>query len=142
MNKTLLTTKKTTEENDLSTHEKAIVKAFETMDCSALEKLLDEDKEYDEKNKWAFMNGIKNVLEKFRKHGDTRLTAHNGNCNNDDCKVGKNARGYLFEGNNSGKRAAFIFDNKKSFLVENICRCINFNSDDGKECFFLSKEYL
>ncbi len=133
------TTVRVFKKNDLLTHEYYIVKAFESMDLSELERLLDEEKEYDEKNKWAFINILQSIFEKFHRQGDTCLVAHVGNCNNSDCKLGCYAKGYLFEGNNSGKRIAYVFDNPQSNIVENICSCINFKAKNGKEAFFLDE---
>jgi len=107
-----------------------IVGAFQKMDITLLETLLDNNKTYQDATKEVFLRKVNKVFTEFKASGDTHLQAHSGVCNsNIDRCPNKGCTGYSFVGNHSKKHSGFIFKDLKG-ITKDIHYCSGFHIND------------
>lgn len=110
-------------ETKISNQAQAIQHFIEKMDIEMVDAFLDNDKTYQDLEKYLFISKLHKAFETFAGHGDTHLFAVEGNCNT----CNKTRTGYTFIGNSSNNYMSIIFniaDNKINDLYE----CSNFNN--------------
>ena len=106
-------------ETKISNQIQAIQHFIEKMDIEMVEAFLDNDKTYQDFEKYLFISKLQQAFATFADLGDTYLVAVEGRCNSCD----KTKTGYTFIGNNSNNYMNIIFntaDNKINDLYE--CR--------------------
>jgi hypothetical protein len=80
------------------------------MDIEMVEAFLDNDKTYQDFEKYLFISKLQQAFAKFADPGDSHLLAVEGSCNSCD----KTKTGYTFIGNNSNNYMSIIFDTVKN----------------------------
>jgi hypothetical protein len=106
-------------ETKISNQIQAIQHFIEKMDIEMVDAFLDNDKTYQDFEKYLFISKLHKAFATFADLGDTYLITVEGRCNSCD----KTKRGYTFIGNNSNNYMNIIFntaDNKINDLYE--CR--------------------
>ncbi len=91
-----------------------IINAFSTMNLSILADLLDEDKDYEDVNKWRFIDIIKDKFEYLKSCGDTFLKKIPSKCMG--CKYGKAT--ITFQGNISKKKLSLMFEIEGGIIMD------------------------
>lgn len=105
-----------------------IISAFQRMDLSMLEVLLDDNKTYQNTTKEVFIGKIEEVFLEFQANDDTHLLSYKGFCNSDKCS-NKGCSGYSFIGNTSKKKISLIFGETEDDFND-IYDCLNFKTVD------------
>lgn len=85
-----------------------IIKAFEAMNISMLDVLLDDNKTYQDTTKEVFLEKLKALFDCFQREGDTMLLAHNGVCNGEGCSS-YGCNGFAFVGNKSKHHLDLVY---------------------------------
>ena len=93
---------------------KRIINAFSTMNLSVLVDLIDEDKDYEDVNKWRFIDMIKDNFEYFNSCGDTFLNKIPSKCVG--CKYGQET--ITFQGNISKKKLSLMFEIEGDIIMD------------------------
>jgi hypothetical protein len=88
----------------------AIQHFIEKMDIEMIDAFLDNDKTYQDFDKYLFISKLQQAFVKFADLGDTRLIAVDGRCNTCD----KTKTGFTFIGNNSNSYMSIIFNTADS----------------------------
>ena len=97
MTPTLLLTK-TAQNNNLANQsiKEAFITACEKLDISSIEKLINEEDNFEDKGKWSFLSKYKSRFNNIReKHGVQQLFRGTGNCGN--CYKGRQVTSFRDE---------------------------------------------
>lgn len=111
-------------ETKISNQIQAIQHFIEKMDIEMIDAFLDNDKTYQDFEKYLFISKLQQAFETFANRGDTLLLPFEGSCNSCD----KTKTGFTFIGNNSRNYMSIVFvtaDNKINDLYE----CIDFKNN-------------
>jgi len=100
--------------NNNKENNERIINAFSTMNLSILVDLLDEDKDYEDVNKWRFIDMIKNKLEYLKSCGDTFLKKIPSKCMG--CNYGKET--ITFQGNISKRKLSLMFEIEGGTIID------------------------
>ena len=128
----------------IKTH--AILDAFCEMNIEQLEKLLDDDRIYQDVKKSLFLKKLRLVFDELGSKGEKRLDMCSGTCGSKECNFG--CSGYLFKSPISGKYLSLIFEElKDGDDFQDIYQCYEFKlnagtveSDNSIRLFFYSDE--
>ncbi|MCZ2129503.1 MAG: hypothetical protein LC109_04475 [Bacteroidia bacterium] len=107
-----------------TTKKDLIIKAFQEMDVSMLEVVLDDSKTYKGTTKQIFIEKIEAVFAEFKRNDDDKLLPYKGFCRSDSCKH-KGKSGYSFVGNNSRNCIDLIFEETEDD-IDDIYNCSDF----------------
>ncbi len=92
-------------ETKISNQTQAIQYFIEKMDIEMVDTFLDNDKTYQDFEKYLFISKLQQAFATFAVPGDTHLFSVEGSCNSCD----KTKTGYTFIGNNSNNYMSIIF---------------------------------
>ncbi len=106
----------------ITTKKQLIFQAFQTMDSSLLEMVLDEDKTYQDAEKQVFIQKIEEIFDRFKFEGDTALTMYAGVCGSQP-EVCENCgkKGKRFVGNHSKICLDLIFEEEDGEIQDIYC---------------------
>ena len=100
---------------------------------------LDNDKTYQDFQKYLFISKLQKAFEFFTDHGDTYLFAVEGSCNSCD----KTKTGFTFIGNNSKNYMSIIFDTAHN-KINDLYECSDFKNNEAnlnlKERVYIDNE--
>lgn len=97
---------------------------FEQMDIDAIKAFLPDGITYQDFSKVEFINRLKTVFKKFKKHGDTYLIPILGKCNG--CY--KNHSGFILAGNKSSNFITLIIYEQDG-VIKDVKECANFKQE-------------
>ena len=106
-------TKKTISITEKENNER-IINAFSTMNLLILVDLLDEDKTYEDVNKWRFIDMIDHKFKYLKSCGDTFLKKIPSQCMG--CKYGKTT--ITFQGNISKRKLSLMFEIEAGTIID------------------------
>ena len=109
----------------LQSHEEAVMYFISQMDIEMINTILDEDRTYQDFEKWYFISKLQKALDKFSEGGDTRLLIFRGHCNSCDCS-NKGKSGYLFYGDKTKNYFNLIFELDDNEHVTDLYECEDF----------------
>ncbi len=115
------------------TKKQLIFQAFQTMDISLLEMVLDDDKTYQDADKFTFIQKIEEAFDCLRSDGDTELIGYPGICGGpiEACEnCGK--KGKLFVGNRSKNYLSLIFEEENE-EIKDIYSCYSLKTREEPE---------
>lgn len=107
----------------ISNQIQAIQHFIEKMDIEMVDSFLDNDKTYQDFEKYLFISKLQKAFETFTDLGDTHLIAVEGSCNSCD----KTKTGFTFIGNNSNNYMSIIFDTADN-KINDLYECSNFKN--------------
>lgn len=110
-------------EDKISNQTQAIQYFIEKMDIEMVDAFLDNDKTYQDFEKYLFISKLQQAFTTFADLGDTHLFAVEGNCNTCD----KTKTGFTFIGNNSNNYMSIIFDTADN-KINDLYECSEFNN--------------
>jgi hypothetical protein len=108
-------------ETNISNQTQAIKHFIEKMDIEMVDAFLDNDKTYQDFEKYLFISKLQQAFVIFADLGDTHLLAVEGSCNSCD----KTKNGYTFIGNNSNNYMSIIFDTADN-KINDLYECSDF----------------
>lgn len=111
----------------ISNQVQAIKHFIKEMDIEMVDAFLDDDKTYQDFQKYLFISKLQHVFEKFADLGDTHLLAIDGSCNYCD----KTKTGFTFIGNYSNNYMHIIFDNAGG-KINDLYECSDFKNKNSK----------
>lgn len=101
----------------------AFISACEKLDISAIEKLIEEEDNFEDRDKWSFLGKYKARFDNIRnKHGVKELFRGKGNCGN--CYKGKEV--VSFRDSKNDIYFGFLFREENNTIVD-IWECNNFD---------------
>ncbi len=104
-----------------------IISAFEKMDITMLDVLLNDSPTYQEVPVELFLQRLSKVFDEMRTNGDLKLTAHAGVCCSNECS-NKGCNGYSFVGNNKHACLNLIFEETEN-SYKDIYHCNTFKTN-------------
>ncbi|MEI2695974.1 MAG: hypothetical protein V9E90_12960 [Saprospiraceae bacterium] len=110
-------------ENKISNQTQAIQYFIEKMDIEMVDAFLDNDKTYQDFEKYLFISKLQQVFSTFADFGDTHLLTVEGSCNSCD----KTKTGFTFIGNNSNNYMSIIFDTTDN-KINDLYECSDFKN--------------
>lgn len=110
-------------ETKISNQTQAIQHFIEKMDIEMVDAFLDNDKTYQDFEKYLFISKLQKAFATFADLGDTLLFAVDGNCNSCD----KTKTGFTFIGNNSNNYMSIIFDTADN-KINDLYECSDFKN--------------
>lgn len=110
-------------ETKISNQTQAIQHFIEKMDIEMVDAFLDNDKTYQDFEKYLFISKLQQAFTTFEDLGDTHLLAIEGNCNSCD----KTKTGFTFIGNNSNNYMSIIFDTADN-KINDLYECSDFKN--------------
>ncbi len=108
-------------ETIISNQTQAIQHFIEKLDIEMVDAFLDNDKTYQDFEKYLFICKLQQAFATFTDLGDTHLFAVAGSCNSCD----KNKTGYTFIGNKSNNYMSIIFDTSEN-KINDLYECSDF----------------
>ena len=111
----------------ISTQAEAIRYFIEKIDIEMVDAFLDNDKTYQDYEKYLFISKLQQAFETFINHGDTYLIPIEGRCNS----CFKKKTGFTFVGNNSKNYMSIIFDVKNN-KIDDLFECADFKNKKTK----------
>jgi len=109
----------------LQSHEEAVMYFISQMDIEMINTILDEDRTYQDFEKWFFISKLQKAFDKFSEGGDTRLLIFRGHCNHCDCP-NKGKSGYFFYGDKTKNYFNLIFELDDNEHVTDLYECEDF----------------
>ena len=109
----------------ISTQTQAIQHFIGKMDIEMVDAFLDNDKTYQDFQKYLFISKLQKAFEKFTDLGDTHLLAIDGSCNYCD----KTKAGFTFIGNYSNNYMHIIFDTANG-KINDLYECSDFKNQN------------
>jgi hypothetical protein len=123
----------------ISNQTQAIQHFIEKMDIEMVDAFLDNDKIYQDFEKYLFISKLQQAFGTFSDLGDTHLFAVEGSCNSCD----KTKTGYTFIGNNSNNYMSIIFDTADN-KINDLYECSDFKNKQNnlnlKERIYIDNE--
>jgi hypothetical protein len=110
-------------ETKISNQAQAIKYFIEKMDIEMVDSFLDDNKTYQDIEKYLFISKLQQAFKIFSDLGDTELFAVEGSCNTCD----KNNTGFTFIGNNSNNYMSLIFDTNDNKIMD-LYECSDFKN--------------
>ncbi len=110
-------------ETKISNQTQAIQHFIEKMDIEMVDAFLDNDKTYQDFEKYLFISKLQKAFETFTDLGDTHLIAVEGRCNSCD----KTKTGFTFIGNNSKNYMSIVFDTADN-KINDLYECSDFKN--------------
>lgn len=110
-------------ETKISNQIQAIQHFIEKMDIEMVDAFLDNDKTYQDFEKYLFISKLQQAFATFADLGDTHLLTVEGSCNSCD----KTKNGYTFIGNNSNNYMSIIFDTTDN-KINDLYECSDFKN--------------
>ncbi len=110
-------------ETKISNQTQAIQHFIEKMDIEMVDAFLDNDKTYQDFEKYLFISKLQKVFSTFADLGDTHLLTVEGSCNSCD----KTKTGFTFIGNNSNNYMSIIFDTTDN-KINDLYECSDFKN--------------
>lgn len=110
-------------ETKISNQTQAIQHFIEKMDIEMVDAFLDNDKTYQDFEKYLFISKLQQVFSTFADRGDTHLLTVEGSCNSCD----KTKTGFTFIGNNSNNYMSIIFDTADN-KINDLYECSDFKN--------------
>ena len=110
---------------NIKTQSEAIQHFIKKMDIEMVDAFLDNDKSYQDLEKYLFISKLQIAFEKFAELGDTHLIAVEGSCNSCD----KSKTGFTFIGNNSNNYMNIIFDTVDG-KINDLYECSSFKNKE------------
>jgi len=107
----------------ISNQTQAIQHFIEKMDIEMVDAFLDNDKTYQDFEKYLFISKLQQVFSTFADFGDTHLLTVEGSCNSCD----KTKTGFTFIGNNSNNYMSIIFDTTDN-KINDLYECSDFKN--------------
>jgi hypothetical protein len=109
------------------------------MDVEMVDAFLDNDKTYQDFEKYFFISKLQQAFVKFADLGDTLLFSVDGSCNTCD----KTKTGFTFVGNNSNSYMSIIFDTADN-KINDLYECSDFKNQQTdlnlKERIYIDNE--
>lgn len=110
-------------ETKISNQTQAIQHFIEKMDIEMVDAFLENDKTYQDFEKYLFISKLQKTFETFADLGDTHLISVEGSCNSCD----KTKTGFTFIGNNSKNYMSIIFDTADN-KINDLYECSDFKN--------------
>lgn len=110
-------------ETKLPTQTQAIQHFIEKMDIEMVDAFLDNDKTYQDFEKYLFISKLQKAIENFANLGDTHLISCDGSCNSCD----KTKTSFTFIGNNSKNYMSIVFDTADN-KINDLYECSDFKN--------------
>jgi len=110
-------------ETKISNQTQAIQYFIEKMDIEMVDTFLDNDKTYQDFEKYLFISKLQQAFATFAVLGDTHLFSVEGSCNS----CNKTKTGYTFIGNNSNNYMSIIFDTTDN-KINDLYECSDFKN--------------
>ena len=110
-------------ETKISNQTQAIQHFIEKMDIEMVDAFLDNDKTYQDFEKYLFISKLQQVFSTFADRGDTHLLTVEGSCNSCD----KTKTCFTFIGNNSNNYMSIIFDTTDN-KINDLYECSDFKN--------------
>lgn len=110
-------------ETKISNQTQAIQHFIEKMDIEMVDAFLNNDKTYQDFEKYLFISKLQQAFSTFADLGDTHLFAVEGCCNSCD----KTKTGYTFIGNNTNNYMSIIFDTADN-KINDLYECSDFKN--------------
>lgn len=126
-------------ETKISNQTQAIQYFIEKMDIEMVDTFLDNDKTYQDFEKYLFISKLQQAFATFADLGDTHLFSVEGSCNSCD----KTKTGYTFIGNISHNYMSIIFDTADN-KINDLYECSDFKNKQANlnlnERIYIDKE--
>ena len=113
------------QEIDLKTQAGAVIYFLQKIDIEMINEILDDNRTYQDFEKYIFIHKLGNALNEFIAAGDTFLNCYSGFCNAEICNF--KCSGFSFIGNNSKNYLDLIIDIKDG-VVQDIYECSIFKN--------------
>ena len=107
----------------MKTQSDVVLDFLQQLDIGMIESALEPNRNYQNFDKYTFVQKLGVALDEFMQSGDTFLLRYPGFCNAKTCKY--KYKGFTFIGNNSGNFFNHIVDIKDG-VVQDIFECIKF----------------
>ena len=103
----------------------AIIHFIKTMDIEMIDSFLDNDRKYQEFEKYLFISKLQDAFEQFKNFGDTKFIAHAGECNS----CNKGCKGFSFIGNMTNNYMDIIVESADG-KIKDLYECANFKNEN------------
>lgn len=111
----------------IETQADAIIYFLQKLDVEMVGEILEDNRTYQDFEKYIFINKLDCALDEFIQAGDTFLDRYEGFCNDKTCNY--KCKGFTFIGNNSGHYIDLIIDIKNG-IIQDMYECILFKCGD------------
>lgn len=109
----------------IKTQADAVLHFLQQLDIEMLDSILEENRTYQDFEKYVFLEKLEYTFAEFIQDGDTFLNRYPGFCDSKNCNY--KCKGFTFIGNNSSNYIDLIVDIKDGVVVD-IYECTLFKS--------------